>query len=107
MALHKEHIARAQRQAAEGLGEVLEFEDRQLLVTLLMHSADLCNPTLEPEMSRRLAECVSREFEAQAQLERAAGQQVSVMLAATPHSKAAQEISFAKFVVRETLQRCS
>lgn len=91
MALHKEHIARAQRKAAEGLPELLELEDRQFLVTLLLHSADLCNPTLEPPMARRLAEGVSAEFEAQAALERAAGLPVTVMLAGTPHLKAAQE----------------
>lgn len=92
MALHKDHVSRAQRKAEEGLPETLELEDRQLLVTLLVHSADLCNPTLEPPLSRRLAESVSAEFEAQAAVERASGQPVTVMLAGTPHLKAAQEV---------------
>jgi hypothetical protein len=69
-------------------------EDRQLLVSYLLHTADLCNPLLPPALSRRIAATLSQEFEAQAAAESAAGVPVSVMLAADDAAKAKMEIGF-------------
>ena len=69
-------------------------EDRQLLVSFLLHCADLCNPLLPPPVSRRIAGDLSREFAAQAQRERAAGMPVTVMLADDDLGKAKLESGF-------------
>jgi hypothetical protein len=69
-------------------------EHRQLLVCFLMHIADLCNPLLPPPVSRRIAADLSREFSRQAELERAAGLPVTVMLAHDDAGRAKLEIGF-------------
>lgn len=77
---------------------------------MLLHCADLHAPTLEPHINRRIAEELGREQAAQAELERVAGQPVTVMLAQSVPSRAALEISFIRFIVRpcwETLVRAA
>lgn len=67
---------------------------------LLTHAADLHTPTLEPTISRRVAESLGEEFAAQAELEKNAGQPVTVMLSNTLQQKASLELGFIRFVVR-------
>jgi hypothetical protein len=67
-------------------------EDRQLLICFILHCADLCNPLLPPALSVRIANALGREFDAQADAERAAGLPVTVMLAADAGSKAKMEV---------------
>jgi len=74
-------------------------EDRRLLVSFLLHCADLCNPLLPFALSRRIAGELEAEFAKQAALERAAGLQVSVMLSTDTASKARNELGFIKAVV--------
>jgi hypothetical protein len=74
-------------------------EDRQLLVSFLLHCADLCCPLLPPPVSRRIAGDLSREFAAQAARERAAGMPVTVMLATDDVAKAKLEVGFIDYVV--------
>lgn len=102
MAMHKELLGRMERRVASD-GPPLSSasdDDRLLLVTFLMHVADLCTPTLPPAVSKRVAFRLGEEFEAQAHLERAAQQAVTVMLAATDKAKAQMEAGFVTFVVR-------
>jgi hypothetical protein len=68
-------------------------DHRQLLTSFLLHCADLCNPLLPPPISRRIAADLSREFAAQAELERAAGLPITVMLASDEVSRAKLEVS--------------
>jgi hypothetical protein len=85
-------------------------EDRSLLVSYLLHCADLCNPLFPPAMSRRIADDLGREFAAQAAKERAAGMPVTVMLAADDVARGRMEASFIEYVVRPlyaTLARVS
>ena len=74
-------------------------EDRQLLVSFLLHCADLCNPLLPPPVSRRIANELSMEFSRQAELERAASLPVTVMLAHDDVGKAKLELGFLEYVV--------
>ena len=53
-------------------------EERQLLVSFLLHCADLGNPLRPPSLSARIADDLQREFEAQAARERAQGLPVTV-----------------------------
>ncbi len=69
-------------------------EDRQLLVCFLLHCADLCNPLFAPQLSRRVAADLGREFAAQAAAERRAGMAVTVMLADDDAGAARLEIGF-------------
>lgn len=80
------------------------MEDRSLLVSLLLHCADLHTPTLEPETSRRIADALGEEFSEQAERERALGIPVSVMHAETQEGKCQMEIGFISFVVRPLFQ---
>ena len=75
-------------------------EDRLLLVNFLLHCADLGNPLLPPPLSRRIANDLAREFEAQAEQERQAGLPVTVMLASDDVAKAKLELGFLEYVVR-------
>jgi hypothetical protein len=56
-------------------------EDRCLLISLLLHAADLCTPLFPPPVSRRISDELSVEFARQAELERAQGLPVTVMIA--------------------------
>ena len=76
------------------------LEDRRLLVSYLLHCADLCNPLLPFALSRRIAGELETEFANQAAMERAAGLPVSVMLSLDTPSKARNEIGFIKAVVK-------
>ncbi len=60
----------------------------------MLHCADLSCPLLPPALSQRVAGDLSREFAAQADRERAAGQPVTVMEAATELAKAKMEAGF-------------
>jgi hypothetical protein len=73
-------------------------EDRSLLVSYLLHCADLCNPLFPPAMSRRIADDLGREFAAQAAKERAAGMPVTVMLASDDVARGRMEASFIEYV---------
>ena len=75
------------------------LEDRRLLISYLLHCADLCNPLLPFALSRRIAGELETEFANQAALERAAGLPVSVMLSPDTPSKARNELGFIKAVV--------
>jgi hypothetical protein len=78
MSTHKTLLARVNaRMDGTGVGvagaasAALGFDaasecDRQLLVSFLLHTADLCNPLFPPPMSRRIACDLGREFAAQA-----------------------------------------
>jgi hypothetical protein len=74
--------------------------DRQLLVSFMLHSADLCTPLLPPALSQRVSNGLSREFAAQAALERASELPITVMLADGDAAKAKMEIAFLDFVVK-------
>lgn len=71
MAMHKSMIDTANSRmdaAADGSGPPFpgeSHEDRQKLVALLLHSADLNSAAMSPEMDRRLASQVAKEFKAQ------------------------------------------
>lgn len=82
-------------------------DDRRLLIKFATHVADLHTPTLEPEVSRRVAFALGEEFEAQAEKERAAGLQVTVMLANSAQARAGMELSFGQFVVRPLYEQLS
>ena len=75
-------------------------EDRQLLVSFLLHCADLCTPLLPPSVSARVCDDLADEFAAQAARERQAGLPVTVMLAGDDQAKARMETGFIDFVVR-------
>lgn len=119
MAGHRDLHARVQQRLAEadaaepgaagsgGFSRDSEA-DRQLLVAFTLHCADLCCPLMPPPVSRRIASELSREFEAQAASERAAGLPITVPLADGDEAKARMELGFLQFVVRPlygTLER--
>lgn len=59
-------------------------EDRQRLVALLLHAADLHSAVQAPALDRRLAQQVAAEFKAQAEAEKRHGLKVTVMDGSTP-----------------------
>ena len=94
------HGGQAERHSSSiGFGR-RSAEDRLLLVNFLLHCADLGNPLLPPTLSRRIANDLAREFEAQAEQERQAGLPVTVMLASDDVAKAKLELGFLEYVVR-------
>ena len=77
-------------------------DDRTTLVCFILHAADLSNPVSPPARSKRVAETLSLEFNAQAQRERERGLPVTVMVASDAHTKAKLEAGFIDAVVRPT-----
>ena len=75
-------------------------EEKQLVVSVLLHAADLHSPLVGPDLDRRLAAAIAEEFAAQGEAERQAGQPVSVVKADTPLAVAAMEVGFISFVIR-------
>jgi hypothetical protein len=80
-------------------------DDRQLLVSFLLHCADLCNPLFPPAMSRRIADELAVEFSRQAELERAAGLPVTVMVAGDDTAKAKLELGFIDYGALRSTER--
>lgn len=74
-------------------------DDRILLASFVLHTADLCNPLFPPPVSKQVAMDLSLEFEAQAAQEKALGLPVSVMTAPDGVAKARGELSFIRYVV--------
>lgn len=74
-AQHKDLVARVQKHANGELPPLRPelIDDRLVLVSLLLHCADLHTPTLEPHISKRIADSLSDEFEAQARCTRVRG----------------------------------
>lgn len=66
-------------------------DDRQLLVSFLLHCADLSNPLSDFDSSRKVSDRVSTEFNNQAELERKKGLPVTVMEATDGAAKAKME----------------
>lgn len=85
MTRHKALLQRVEARAGGGPNPLSRdsADDRRLLVAFLVHCADLCNPILSPPMSKRIADRLGEEFRAQAEMERAQGLAVTVMLAPT------------------------
>ena len=75
-------------------------EDRQLLVSFLLHCSDLCTPLLPPLVSAKVCDDLAIEFHNQAERERQANLPVTVMLAADVLAKAKMETGFIDYVVR-------
>jgi hypothetical protein len=102
MSVHKELLAkvvlRATREAVRGAGaggfSRASADDRGLLVSFLLHTADLCNPVLPPPLSYRIANQLAVEFARQAELEQAAGLPITVMISDTDVGKAKLELGF-------------
>jgi hypothetical protein len=91
MACHKELIVRVSASladATEHAAAATKEAARVTMVAFILHCADLCCPLLPPQMSRRVAGDLSREFAAQAVRERAAALPVTVMEASNDISKA-------------------
>ena len=102
MKVHKDLLAKVAEHCAvseDGAFSVATVEDRALLVSFLLHCADLSNPLAPPAKSRHVADLVSTEFNAQAKLEQEAGLPVSVMTAHDEVTKAKMELGFIDFVV--------
>jgi hypothetical protein len=110
MSVHKDLLARVSAQtndtgAAAGVEAAAGFsrelpEHRELLVSFLLHCADLCCPLAPPTMSRRIAESLSVEFARQAERERAEGLPITVPVAKDENAKAKMELGFIDYVVR-------
>ena len=62
--MHKSLLLRAE--AAGAMYDARAPEHRTLLVSFLLHCADLCTPLLPPAISKRVASSLAAEFEAQA-----------------------------------------
>jgi hypothetical protein len=102
MSVHKDLLAKVVlratretvRRAGAGGFSRASIDDRGLLVSFLLHCADLCNPVLPPALSYRIAMELGKEFSRQAELEHAAGLPITVMLADTAVGKAKLELGF-------------
>ncbi|CBZ49508.1 putative 3', 5'-cyclic nucleotide phosphodiesterase domain-containing protein [Neospora caninum Liverpool] len=81
--------------------EELEGEDdRNLLVTCLIHCADICNPVMSEGRNIQWASLVTQEFNAQVDLEKRYGLPVSVFMdARTELQRTQSQIGFLSFVV--------
>lgn len=79
-------------------------EHRELLVSFLLHAADLCCPLFPPAMSRRIADSLSTEFERQAGLERAEALPVTVPVAKDEGAKGRMELGFIDFGAHRSRQ---
>lgn len=75
------------------------LDERALLISLLLHSADLSSPLMPVPSSRRVTGLLDLEYAAQAEVEAALGLPASVPVAFDSVAKAQMELSFLRFVV--------
>lgn len=94
MSNHKKLVNKVAALSAGGRGGIDKDspDDRQLLVSFLLHCADLSNPLGAFEAAKRVSELVSVEFNTQADLERKLELPVTVMEATDGVAKAKMEI---------------
>ena len=88
----------AERRRSAGGGErrsagdgALAPDDRERLVGLLLHCADLSSPLQEADIDSAVTDRIFEEFAIQARMEREAGHKVTVLLAESRHAKASME----------------
>ena len=101
MGRHQDLLARVTARLAVAPGFSRDsLDDRLLLVAFVLHCADLCTVLLPPAMSRRVADSLSDEFSRQAELERAEGLPITVMVAHDEAGKAKMELGFIDYVCK-------
>ena len=131
MAGHKDFVGLCAARARREDGETpATAADRESLVALLLHCADLSSPLQEADIDAHITDLIFAEFAdqarvlgrlsrfsrvgrvaspgaeplarpwPQARVERAAGRAVTVLLAETRHAKASMEVGFIQFLVR-------
>ncbi|KAL4448605.1 hypothetical protein ABPG75_005824 [Micractinium tetrahymenae] len=94
------HRALRQGMPRDGLPRLFDAaEERQLLLNLLLHCADISNPVKPTEIAEKWSERVLGEFFAQGDRERAAGMPISPMCDRARTSRAGSQINFIEFVV--------
>eukprot|EP00891_Asterochloris_glomerata_P003139 jgi/Astpho2/3139/gw1.00051.251.1_t len=74
-------------------------EDRQFLLSLLLHCADISNPVKPPLLSRRWSERVMAEFFKQGDLERSLGLPISPQMDRATTSVPMAQVNFIDFIV--------
>ncbi|KEP64479.1 UNVERIFIED_CONTAM: 3'5'-cyclic nucleotide phosphodiesterase domain-containing protein [Hammondia hammondi] len=103
MELFRQHHDAMKRRAQMKTNDREELEgedDRNLLVTCLIHCADICNPVMSEGRNVQWASLVTQEFNAQVDLERRYGLAVSVFMdARTELQRTQSQIGFLSFVV--------
>jgi hypothetical protein len=100
MAFHFDLCEEFKKKSAEGKWAVDNLADQLLLGKLVVHSADLSNPVRPFAMTRRWAELVSEEFNAQVVTERTMGLPVlPFMIIPDVPTLAKNEMNFSTFVV--------
>ncbi|KFH03186.1 3'5'-cyclic nucleotide phosphodiesterase domain-containing protein [Toxoplasma gondii VAND] len=103
MELFRQHHDAMKRRAQMKTNDREELEgedDRNLLVTCLIHCADICNPVMSEGRNVQWASLVTQEFNAQVDLERRYGLPVSVFMdARTELQRTQSQIGFLSFVV--------
>ncbi|PFH38794.1 hypothetical protein BESB_011360 [Besnoitia besnoiti] len=103
MELFRQHHDAMKRRAQMKTTDRDELEgedDRNLLVTCLIHCADICNPVMNGGRNVQWASLVTQEFNAQVDLEKRLGLPVSVFMdARTELQRTQSQIGFLSFVV--------
>ncbi|PHJ22547.1 3 5 -cyclic nucleotide phosphodiesterase domain-containing protein [Cystoisospora suis] len=103
MELFRQHHDAMKRRAQMKTTEREELggeDDRSLLVTCLIHCADICNPVMSGGRNIQWASLVTQEFNAQVDLEKRCGLPVSVFMdSRTELQRTQSQIGFLSFVV--------
>jgi len=88
------------------LQDGVEPEQSQFLVEFFLHTADIGNPIMPQDISRRMSECVAEEFNLQAEQERKLGLPVTAFMVGlkTPAARAKSQLGFMDFVVAPLLE---
>merc|ERR1711865_463772 len=98
---HGEHLKKAQRFDPEATEEVDTAGRASFLCEMLMHTADIANPFMPPDISSRWASFLCEEFTKQVESERSLGIPVTPFMdgLTNPVGRAKSGIGFADFVV--------
>jgi high affinity cGMP-specific 3',5'-cyclic phosphodiesterase 9 len=91
--------ATAAQHAAQNKAFILKSKIRITLLKVMVHSADISNPTKDWEVSKEWSERVSKEFFAQGDAERKLGLPVSANMDRDTTNKAKLSLGFIDFIV--------
>ena len=108
LAKHKQLLARTELAFKGPFAPPAEMllDDRLLLVSFLLHTADINCPLFACSVAQRVARTLSWEFRQQASAERRAALPVSVLVCDTDEQYAKHEVSFIDFVARPLYTQC-
>jgi len=104
MAVHFKNLEALKALVKDKSGNVHKWDTSVPLLQLVLHGADISNPSRPPALARRWTDLILEEFFLQGDRERSLGREPSPLCDRRAVSKAGSQVGFIGFIVRPTFE---